>query len=484
MRKVAIGAISWLFFAGIPAGARADSEPDFAEMVADEALAEMALNVVEASVNMRFQHREQECTNPGIFISSDGLALFVISAFGHPEAPTVVEVAGGKRIKPGKLIAYFPEYSVGLMKFDHEPDAWTSVAGQTPKPGDTLAVVPPERHCENCPMNWPIVASVNSVWCRTSRGLKQPAFGKVFSMVSGMSSRQEKVISHGTGRAVVNHRGELMGLCLSTAKSQNIARVETLMLSGLGDKIQQAIKDNPGQRLPVPEDACPVDPALADDDYRDWQIDGGRGDPEEIRAMILKLRERYPDSVMVLKSFLLSDFFKEGDLLPEELPPINPGDSKAMQQTKHLIRSLYWSELGQEAKVMEHLRAAVELSPPDEVSTREMLVSQLIAEEEWEQAEGIYRDIYQQCWGWISSVENFERILTQLRKWEEVDACADRIIELGNMGRRQRGGGERVLRERVKTLSRIHGSDSQEASRARRNLERFLEVKAATHDGG
>lgn len=455
-------------------------EPDYRQMVRDETLAEMALEVRLASVFMFFDHGgDNQCRNPGIFISPDGLALFSLPPIAHHTAPRTVEVAGGRKIGPGELLEVFPEEGVVLFKFDHEPEGWTSVADENPELGQVVALVPPERHCERCAMIWPVLAPVNSVWQRTTDELREPVFGKLFNVVSGMSDAQEKGFKNGTGHAVVNERGELLGICMAIFDEQNLKRIESCSLAGLGAEIRKAVQDPVPRKLPYPKDRCPLDPALADNDYKAWLRAESDGRLDEARQNKDKLLEAYPDSRLILSRLLYSDAYEEGDVTEEDLPVVREGDSPALRQAKELIRAQFASRvLGGEGEI-EALERAIEASPRDVIGPRLLLAECYVDAGEWEKAEKLCRDIYKQSWGSIQFVELFERVLTNLRKWDEVDACADRIIELGEMGRQQRGGGERELRERYDTLRRIHGRDDPKAVEAGEQLEAFLKVKTS-----
>jgi tetratricopeptide (TPR) repeat protein len=327
-------------------------------------------------------------------------------------------------------------------------------------------------------MIWPVIAPVNSIWCRNSRELKEPVFEKLFNMVSGMSSSQQNSFANGTGFAVVNDRGELMGICLTVSTQMNVKHIESSSVAGLGKKIAEAVRNPIRRKLPLTADDCPVDLALADDDYRNWIKLESDGNHDEARECMLKVISRYPASALVLANALISPCYKEGDFTEADLPVVAQGDSDPVRHSKHQIRSRYWMQMLEREKAIEELEKAVEASPPDAIQVRMSLAAQYADDEEWEKAEKICRDMHRQSWGSIAFVEFFESVLTHLRKWEEVDACAERIIELGEMGRLQRGGGERELRERHETLRRIHGADDPVTVEADKHLTEFLRVKA------
>lgn len=172
--------------------------------------------VLRAIVWQTASERDREAWSIGVFISADGLALMDLQGLVKQKKPTI-EVADGKRLEFGKILGIFPEQELALMKFNHHPKAWISLASKEPEIGETLALLPLDQINQWKSEIPAVVGPVMAKRSSTTPNLRVTRFTKTLSLGAGLSPVQRA--SLGPGCFAIDREGKLVAFTNGTDSS-------------------------------------------------------------------------------------------------------------------------------------------------------------------------------------------------------------------------------------------------------------------------
>lgn len=416
---------------------------------ADAAFGELAAMSRAAALEMTFKIKaDSSVTSYGAFISADGLALVDLFALAREQKPTIVG-ADGNLVKFGTILRIFPEQALALMKFNHRPKRWLTLAKSDPAVGETIAFVTMK---EDDPFDGkvpPIVGPVMAIRSDTTVNLSMVRFMKIISL--GGSPSLEQKSSWSKGCFVINRDGDLVafGNGFTEPHAQRLMILAPVV--ALADQIQESAKGEKAIAHPLGK-ANPLDPATLDDDYIDMMIAFKEADVDAARRLFGDLQKRYPKSLQ-LQSYGLASTLLEPDkraVLAEGLERPPPDATKAHQMSYLILQAdllraqgnrvenagLPQAQRDREAAI-EKYKAAINLSPDDFVNVRIMLAALYLDLDRHEDALKILQETYPYYSESIEHAGIYERLLIKNGNFKEADKVNDRIFELEEIYRRR-----------------------------------------------
>lgn len=405
----------------LPVGTSNVNADEQAPKQADAALRDLAVTKRDSVLVMRVKDRN--ISSYGAFISKDGLALVDMACLALNERPEIV-TAADTPLKLPKILGTFPEQQLALVKFDHQPKACLKLAAKEPDVGETVALVTMNLTSAQfvetpSPMLGPVMAKRSMV----TPSLRQALFARVLSFGSSISATQRDFA--GPGRFAINRGGELVAFTGSYEQWPGQTLVFLLPVTELAGRIEELAKVGENLGHPIPASHNPYDLAVLDDDFNMLGSAMQKGDQDEAKAALGRLRKSYPKSTKIA---LMSADWDENFL--RDLPEADPSDTKAHRVQLLSARANKLTEKGDFEGAIAARKAAIALSPEDYVFDRFLLAGIHGQSGRLEEAEKRFDEIEKFAPEMIILARLREMTLRQLQREKEARQAADRATEL------------------------------------------------------
>lgn len=385
----------------------------------------------------------------GVFISKEGLALIEIESLVWKGKPTAV-TSDGTPLKLGRVLGLFPKADLDLMKFEHHPKTWVEFAAKDLEVGDAAAVIVTDT-LKKTVLDGKVPPVVGNILAKRScaRGdYRKKDFTKILSLGSGLTTEQRMHL--GGGAFVIDKDGHLVAFFYSQSIRKDQVLLELTPAVALADSIREMVKDDKAIPFPLAEANNPMDPILMDAAFNAMGYSRRMGNKAESRRFLKELLGRYPNSFFLKDTALdtWTYFDPDDPLVGLDDFAVLKSDSPVPDQVKTLdCRAFLLMEMARlekelearkrlTGKAIEARKSAIALSPEDEPMCRYFLAQAYFNLERFKDAESLMREAYPSYSDSIEFVEDFERILIKLGKWQEADKMADRVYELSEIYRR------------------------------------------------
>ena len=376
----------------------------------------------------------------GFFINEDGLALYPLEPLCAETTPIFrTAEAPQSALKPPVVLEVFPDQALALVKFDHRPQAWLTIARETPRIGTWVAVVPsgftgggplPEA------VSGPIVA--HRIASGSITHPPRPSH-KQFSIAMGNNPSYGPTLTFGA--PIINGRGEVVA---AFSGSQPMPGQTLRMANPLAEfpaRIDEAVKKGNRRKLPLPIVDSGLDPAIFSKTYRLMGGSAMAGDLAQERSLAGKLLEEFPDS-RVAKSHEFGVAAQQviaGSANPDELLDLAKR-SQPPASASPADQAAYYERLGQAlvhaGRTEEAIAALRKSNELDQWALACMTLAVIHGNRsEWELAEGYWRQATILNPERISYWDRYQGVLAARKKWKEADAAQDRVYLLEDLYR-------------------------------------------------
>ena len=377
----------------------------------------------------------------GVFISGDGLALAHLQAVATDESPKIA-LPDGSLKNECEILGVFPAQELVLLKLEHNPSVWLSLAASAPDVDAHVALIPLNNRDPWDSRVPPVTGRVMAKRRILTANLKDVEFVRTFSLGTAISPTQRDFL--GPGRFAVSEKGELTAFTAGTT-TRNSPRMGTQTLIDLapiaeiGDTVASLASGGRDLGCPLPKDINPVDPASMDELFHSMNLAGQRGDSPEFARLHSVMLKRYPDSIL-LQSRIPSLFEPEVQRHLRQPPDIdellrklqlNPNDSTAVQVARLSTRTAVLALSPERVEdAVETCRRAIEMSPRDYADDRLWLAHHHAQNGELEKSERLLKDVYESASDDIMVLESLGYVLTRLGKQIELQQLAKREAEV------------------------------------------------------
>lgn len=420
---VMAGIVMWL--SGVRVEAQSDPAAELEELVAGKRA---------AALSLWFSHNDPAATDlaltaVGFFISEDGLALVALTAIGWGEVPEV-RTADGTVIEWGAILGLYPEQDLALMRFEHRPASWLTLASTEPEVGETVALVPLNHEDLESAAIPPIIGPIMSRRSGLQMDQRVPRFTRVLSLGVGVTPEQSGRLMPGC--FAINRDGELVAGFRAVLPMATQTLIEMSPLTGFRQEFDRLSGEDAILPFPVPDEDNPVDPAMADADWEYLILAIQKRDKVTGRQVFERLNERYPESWAVRLQAIRAKFLEPAESLAmlEDYPQLDAGNSAAEQAVQLITRANLLFAAGDSEGGTRDMEAAVAVGPKDFSGHRYQLARVYEAANRPDDVERLLREAYEWWPECIELVNALERSAIRRSDLRGALALAKRANEL------------------------------------------------------
>jgi hypothetical protein len=376
----------------------------------------------------------------GFFISEDGLALYPLDPL-CAETPPIFRTVEfrGAAFKPPVVLEVFPDQALALVKFDHRPQAWLTLAKETPGIGTWVAVVP-SGFTGGGPLPGAVAGPI--VAHRIAHGSMthppRPSH-KQFSIAMGKNPSYVPTLT--SGAPIINRRGEVVATFGGSQSMPGQTLRLANPLAGFPEQIDEAVKKGNRRELPLPIVDSGLDPALFSNTYYLMGGSSMAGDLAQARSHARKLLEEFPDSrVAKIQEFSVAvEQVVDGSSNPYELLDLAKR-SQAPASASPADQAAYHERLGQAlahaGRIEEAIKALRKSHELDPWALACMTLAVIHGDRgELEQAEDYWRQATILDPERIQYWDRYQAVLAARQKWKEADAAQERVYLLEELYR-------------------------------------------------
>lgn len=412
-------------FASGPARAEADPDADLVDLAASQRAAALSLRLSGGKGAAPGQAR----TGVGFFISEDGLALVNLPLLGLGEVPTVRTVKGTE-IKWGTVLGLFPDKGVALIRFEHRPHAWLTLASVEPEVGETIALVPLNPSKLDSEAVPPVLGPIMVKRSGLQGDLREPRFASIWSLGAGLSSEQQRWLNNGC--FAMDRDGKVVAAYRMAEREGDQILLALAPLIGLNDELKRLAALDTAIPFPLPDDRNPADLATLNADWVAMHRALQEGDPETGKRLLAALRERYPDSfaanAMAFHPLFLNP--EEASDILAQMPQPDSNATPASQALGLLARANLAALARNHEETLRHAEAAVAQGPADFPGHRYELGKAYLRANRLGDAERLFREAYASWPECIDLVTALEDAAIRRGDIDEAVTLAKRAREL------------------------------------------------------
>lgn len=416
------------------AGAASGADPKPNDEEAREELAKLAADKREALVVA-----SAGPWSPGVYISQDGHALVDVQALVDRSRKLTLLGPGRNEVELEKILGVFPEEELALIKVDHEPKTWLTIAPEEPRIGELISLVPLNREdpwkAELRPLVGPVLVKRTGL----TANLREMRFNRVMSLGSGMTAIHQQ--SLGPGCMAIDREGNLAGFLASTTTTVGQTLIQVAPVSGLRERIEELINRGEDLGHPLPAAHNPIDPAAFDPNWHPMNVAIGQEDWVEAKRLAMTILKHHPQSRFVQLQTRRVDFALHAENAQNPLLAFPEPD--AAEPVTHQVAE--WMNRGRILRARGELEAAVAaygkaaaLSPKDYPNSHLELGFTYVLGGQLEKGEKLYRECYPFYCDSLKFVQDFEGLLLLAGKTERAQKMNDRIWELEEIYKRPR----------------------------------------------
>lgn len=391
---------------------------------------DLLLKVSAEKVDAMIIASGRDWSSYGCFIGEDGLAVLNLRVFGNLEAPEKYFMISREELKPPTLRWFSDELGIAIAKFDYKPKVFIEPCAEALTLGTQLAILDPE-------LEGPVaIGPVTQITMETPGNLLHAANAPNFSVGAGLPGGRR--ILAGTGYPIIDSQGRLRG---NFAASKDLSI--QILLDGVATsewfaEIAKAKDSKEKIPIPLPPDLNPYDPAAYHPDYRGALIALSRDDFDEAIKRVQIALKAHPDSPLLHSlHFDIANMGGMIDKLPAlaeaTKPPAGASDAELLAYHASLAKAL--GRIGDQAGAGEALRKGLEIAPKEEHGFREEYSSWLEREGRFDEALRYIREASEATPANILFLKRQQRLLIQLKRWDEEAKVSERIDELEELYR-------------------------------------------------
>lgn len=366
----------------------------------------------------------------GCFIGEDGLAVFHLLTFAKPKAPDSYSLGNGDQLKPPALRWFSAELGIAIVKFDYRPKVVIEPGAEVLAVGTQVAILDPQ-------LGGPVaIGPVTQITREIVANCLRLEYSPQFSVGAGLPAGGKNLVAPGS--PIIDSEGKLRGIY---SNSRNL-RTQTLLNGVATDQwfagIEAARTAKAGMPIPLPPELNPYDPASDHPDYRSAAIAASRGEFAEGIKHVRNALKAHPESPM-LHSLHFDIAIAAGmndellALAEARKPPAGASDAEQVAYHASLAKAL--GRIGDQAGAGEALRKGLEIAPKEEHGFREEYSSWLEREGRFDEALRYIREASEATPANILFLKRQQRLLIQLKRWDEEAKVSERIDELEELYR-------------------------------------------------
>ncbi|MCX6872451.1 MAG: tetratricopeptide repeat protein [Verrucomicrobia bacterium] len=395
-----------------------------------DALRKMAAEKRQAIIRFQFQDKDKQggIDGPyGFFVSGDGTALCDLTAFAEKQKPTAIETFNGRKLAFPVILGIFPDSLIALVKFKYQPKVWIDVARTVPAMGTKVAVL---DYGSDVP------AAIGPLLSRESlvtSEYRQNRFCTYLSIGSAIRLRGTSTSGAAGGVPVIDGAGAAVGLFVGATHSDRQVIPICLPLDELPPWIEKTLKAGTTLPFPLPDAAVPFDPVGSNPEYVDMADAFYRNDLLAARRHLKNLKAAHPQSSCLRNmEFEMAGRTGETDRLLDLAAALKPAPGAPQAECFDyycklgLARCMTGDVDGAFAAAEEVIR----ISPENCSAGRELLGMLFATKGRNEEAAKWFLAASAISPEKIPILQRLEKILGNLKKWEEQEKVTNQIFRL------------------------------------------------------